>query len=100
MSQSLEQEVHSVHEARTQSFSQASTLHCCVSPRLPHCFPPCCIGVLTSRTRFCIPPPHFEEHLLQPPHSASTQFTGQGPRLQLLSAASGKHFVPPDAWVS
>merc|ERR1719443_681591 len=64
-SQSLEQLVHFVQGWSSQSFSQASTLHCFDCPVLPHCLPPCAAGVFTSRTRLAMPPPHLEEHLLQ-----------------------------------
>merc|ERR1719265_750819 len=39
-SQSLEHVVHFVHGCKTQSFSQASTLHCFDCPVSPHCLPP------------------------------------------------------------
>merc|ERR1719453_1127058 len=93
-SQSLEQRLHLVHRCSTQFLEQAATWHAFVCEVSPHGFPSYRMGTFTSRTRCCTPPPHLAEHLLHPVQDLSLQSIGQGPRLHLRLATSGKHLAP------
>ena len=51
--------------------------HVCVSLRLAHVAPPCCVAVAMERERVCAPPPHDAVQSPQALQPVTTQSIGQ-----------------------
>mmetsp|Transcript_59178 Transcript_59178/g.153848 ORF Transcript_59178/g.153848 Transcript_59178/m.153848 type:complete len:202 (-) Transcript_59178:507-1112(-) len=95
VSQALEQEVHSVQTANTQSLLQAWTLHGTASDVSAQIKPPFSASCVMRRTRSFTPPSHPALQELHSSHAAKEQSTGHACSLHGSTFASGPQAVPP-----
>ena len=92
---------HSLHIETSQSVGHVPLLQTIASNSTGHVAPPSAAGVVTSRVRWRVPPPHGAVQLPHSCHAPTTQSTAQASTLQTTDSVSSGHDVPPlDAGVT